>query len=950
MRSLVQLIGRIFQRSPTETDAVDSAARTVGTAPSPHSSASFPVEFVAFEQSASGIQLRCRDDAGRVALTSPLERMAPLGNGWYVAHTLSGNRYQIYLAPEQFAVFQRMLQTPTSTAAAAPVSQAPPVVLSRGFFRTQQGVHFRLTDAYSRELVSSPVLRLDPLGDGWYLVHTRSGSLYRSQLSAADLQELQPQARPAQPAATARPVATAQPAQRTPVQTPAPGVFQPKTHWPTVAALSWAGAEMLLQVQSWTLPTPLTYWSEGRLREDEASCIDRSLPVGQPVREQVGALGYWPRYSCLSPQQRGNYLAWLASGRQTVIADVGYAFIFFYGLERRVLVDRQDLYPALCEVARLLEQYPGSASFQSYGRRFVAYALAQAGLDQLSDTWCSFLVEKAGLLRHPEGLAAALAWQHQRELPLPVAWALRVAELDERTGGGVVLERVRPQFEALFAQKFATRFPEGFQLRCAKRAETLSYHPGSPSLLQSHLRADVLAPVRIPHVLGIASQFKPVVELWNECLEELRPLARQVGKGVAVSSRAAYDALPPALQAVTEHPDAARWQSVAARHGKGHGVSLAPVAEVAVLVDCTAESKLTGKQSLELAATAEQAGFAIEPDTRSTRRPYSVTDRVALYREERLATVESVEGAYPAAALVLELGIAMAAADGEIEAAEVTHVTQFIEGQFQLTAAQSRRLEALRLLFQAHPPSLGAIGSRLQAILSSEQRETLLTFLIGVAAANGTIDRAETALLRKAARALGADAARLEGLLRELLWNSDGSGTDEPVVIQQGTSGRAGEAIPTRAPSKAPEVAEVVLNEELLRSIMRDTEHVAQMLTAAMAEFEGDQEEVLGPDVSPEPSPEPVSGPQKATQTAEVNESHFDLAGLEVRYHGLVTALLAAEEWTPQEFEGLVRSHGLFPAGTLDVVNEWAEEYLGDLLIEEGDLVRIQIELVKERV
>jgi hypothetical protein len=75
----------------------------------------------------------------------------------------------------------------------------------------------------------------------------------------------------------------------------------------------------------------------------------------------------------------------------------------------------------------------------------------------------------------------------------------------------------------------------------------------------------------------------------------------------------------------------------------------------------------------------------------------------------------------------------------------------------------------------------------------------------------------------------------------------------------------------------------------------------------------------------------------------------YDLTGLDARYHVLVAELLTGESWPAAEFQALVRRHGLFPAGAVEVVNEWAEEYLGDLLIEEGDPYCIQRELVKEQ-
>jgi hypothetical protein len=52
-------------------------------------------------------------------------------------------------------------------------------------------------------------------------------------------------------------------------------------------------------------------------------------------------MGYWPLYSGIDPASRAAYLHWLTGGRKAPEAYIGYVFLFFYGIERRVLVDAQ---------------------------------------------------------------------------------------------------------------------------------------------------------------------------------------------------------------------------------------------------------------------------------------------------------------------------------------------------------------------------------------------------------------------------------------------------------------------------------------------------------------------------------------------------------------------------------------------------------------------------------
>jgi hypothetical protein len=67
--------------------------------------------------------------------------------------------------------------------------------------------------------------------------------------------------------------------------------------------------------------------------------IDPSKPVGPSGDFTIRQTQYWPSYSDISASARAAYLELLSLGRRDPTADIGYVFIFFYGLERRVLID-----------------------------------------------------------------------------------------------------------------------------------------------------------------------------------------------------------------------------------------------------------------------------------------------------------------------------------------------------------------------------------------------------------------------------------------------------------------------------------------------------------------------------------------------------------------------------------------------------------------------------------
>lgn len=69
----------------------------------------------------------------------------------------------------------------------------------------------------------------------------------------------------------------------------------------------------------------------------EPSLLNPVEPVAESS-EGAQRLGEYPMYQYLSPEQRRGYIDFLASDREDV-GDIGYVFLYLYGLERRLIID-----------------------------------------------------------------------------------------------------------------------------------------------------------------------------------------------------------------------------------------------------------------------------------------------------------------------------------------------------------------------------------------------------------------------------------------------------------------------------------------------------------------------------------------------------------------------------------------------------------------------------------
>jgi len=110
----------------------------------------------------------------------------------------------------------------------------------------------------------------------------------------------------------------------------------------------------------------------------EPSLIWKKLPI-EKSSELIQEAMYWPSYSAISPKARYEYLRWLQD--ITRPTNLSYVFLYFYGLERHLLVGDYDA--AVDEIARLLKYHPKKSFVQYASRSLVVASLAKERLDVL---------------------------------------------------------------------------------------------------------------------------------------------------------------------------------------------------------------------------------------------------------------------------------------------------------------------------------------------------------------------------------------------------------------------------------------------------------------------------------------------------------------------------------------------------------------------------------------
>jgi len=627
-------------------------------------------------------------------------------------------------------------------------------------------------------------------------------------------------------------------------------------------------------------------WSE----EIDPSLIDPSLPIDgeHPATDGEGMV-YWPSYSLIPAPCRAAYLEWLADGRRAPGTNIGYVFLFYYGIERRLLLDSTtdveaaDESPLLLnEIERLSSIYGSNRSFQGYSQGLLDFVRVQKSRDR------PLYREEPPVrtqYRLPIMVEVALGQAAADDVPLPVEWAWCWLLGDPMLSLRTPAMRCPEEFEQIFRLRYGERFGDGIRLHQGTGDLVATYQPANVSFGQEFR-------VRLPvkEVQGSDEALRRLRELAESCTDELdaysRFLGRNSGSGVTLTARAL---LPAEVLLSTEQPELEALRHWLRERLSDGATGVVPTKEL--VEHCYPEGvpDRAGKaESISVALLLQQVGVGMEPDPRFGGPPLSRTQVSSLFRTDAESPT-APSTTFSAAQLVLRLSSSVATADGDVSEEERSQLLEQIEERDHLSSSEKLRLRAHMEWLLADPPGLGGLKKRL-AGLDGQVRDHIGLLLVGVAGADGQIDPTEIDTLTNLYGMLGLDPDSVYGHVHALSGDGDSSEQpDEPVVVQTATP-RVGEhSIPSPPAAELP-VQGIGLNMNLVRAKMQETAAISSILQSIFVDEE-EQERQPAP-----PPPEAV-----------VYE------GLDEVHSGLLQLLIEKDTWIRAEFEVLCADHQVLP-------------------------------------
>lgn len=643
-------------------------------------------------------------------------------------------------------------------------------------------------------------------------------------------------------------------------------------------------------------------------RETCRAYIDPSLSVARVGSDKIGdGMSYWPGYSTIPAVCRATYLDWLAGGRQDGTINPGYLFLFFYGIERRFLVEQpadDEKQEIVAEVERLKTLFSHNYSVQRYLGEFLNVAraatmggistddptLKQAILDNRSwDLPILLKLALGGMISEGEALDAE--WVS--------LWLLCHPERRLRTPA----ERCGEEFRALFKLKFDALYPDGLKVRTPRKLLTMTYRAASSEFnCTINLSAKSGGEAQIPDVSDLRSPVQKAQKIADEAMDELDKFSRYLGRNPDGRGTIEAQALVPAelwsLFPSDELEELKEW----AREQVAAG-GLVPAVDVISRLEGAMPEKF-GKRQLTGAADAlARMGFGMAPDPRFSLRGPKTDEPVVIFElGETVERLEDVSPTYRAELFELALATFVAHADSKLVEAERRALRDKIEATTGLTELERKRLHANLEWYLDVPPDMSWLRSRLKDA-DAEHHLALRAAVVTIAHADSVIQPEEVACIEKIYKALGIDAGLVYADLHA------GDVPDGPVRVKAAEAEAPGEQIPDEPKARAAS-----LDAARIAAIRNDTERVSS---------------VLG---------EIFSADEEASETAlQAHALPSSLTGLDPKHASLVEQIIQREHWTDGEFDEIAGKQDLMPSGALEAINEWAFEKFDEALLDEYD-------------
>ena len=650
----------------------------------------------------------------------------------------------------------------------------------------------------------------------------------------------------------------------------------------------------------------------------ESSLVDPTLKINANSPDYAGEqMDYWPSYEHISPGSRAAYVEWLASNRSDPETCIGYVFLYFYGIERRLLVDDKngaippdERKALMLELGRLKSIYGHNRSFNGYVTGFLSHLWVVNHQNDKEQPSHDLLVAKRNFTSVFKFLLAnAVQNGEPVNEELALAWVKSHPDYGLRTPA----RRCENEFNLLFKLRYKSRFGDGLKIKPNKTRLRLDYYTASASLRGDNQSVEL----DLPDVSLLKTPVKKLMDLAESCTRELEPLSRFIGRpGNSRDSLGAFCLLPQDLTGLVSDPRLERIKTWMNSRISVYD-RLVSVESIFEYLGEKPPLKINKKEAEMLSGIAEKAGFGIAPDIRFHQAKPDIDGKIMLFAGGHGEDF-SPSSEFRKVGTILRLGSLVAGIDDHIADSEINLLEGLITQNKKLNETEKRSLHAYVHWRLNTSTNTAGLKKRLE-VLNKSEKVAISHMLVGVALADGKIDPAEIRQLEKLYGQLGLDKAMVTSDIHSLSSDRRSRAEQEKRTAVESPL----EAQPAEA------VSSLSLDRDLLKLYEEETKNVQSVLESIFADD----------DVLDEPETE---------MKTEAQISAGVVPGLDTKYRNLYEKLITKEKWSPEEMEKLCENLQLMTEGAVEAINDWAFDNVDAPLIDDGSTIYIDLDVAEE--
>lgn len=666
----------------------------------------------------------------------------------------------------------------------------------------------------------------------------------------------------------------------------------------------WFARNEAVTVAGLSIPSGMVYVGErlpGQYGTADPCLIDPLKTVDlRADYNESHAHNDWPNYSDVSPRARGAYLKWLADGRSGPDADMANIWMFFFGLERRVLLDCKfdkalvsELPQIAKELLRLLKHYgKKSALFYRQCSDFLEIVnLLQAPPQLYLQAIPEFPAAAAMPMHLRLAIGQAVADQHPIPAQLAMAWVLHDPSVMLHTAA----IRCPEQFHALFLMIYAAKHGDRIRIRPTAARLKCMYMPASYAMRDTEGIAVEIGDV--PDISAIRGPVNFLQKVVDACAAQLDAYSRFVG--LFPEQRHALEALVHLPLAIW--PPSAMQVLHDIKNALAGGAMAMSLASLASRFD--GQAVITSEIARALGKALALVQVATEPDL-STTGTQGGSHIVALFLMPAVHCVKDAPVEDLVASLALELLIMQLQINQVFSDEKLAVLDEQIACWVHLSTQQQRRLMARARLLLREPMSPAALKRKV-ASAGQDAREACAAFIVQIAGTAADAPRAEVAVLERLYALLDVDSKKLYVALH---------GSPMAPATRHATVAATGSAL--------------TLDTARIAQLHSDNEKLAVLLGNIFVD------EALPEPVAIVPASAPASG---------------SVPGLDAAHMALLRQLLARSSWPRSELETLARSLDMMLDGALEQINEACLDAYDCLCCEGDDMIEVHPE-IHERI